>query len=130
MTDSRVILKVLTEERLANCEVLKHFIQSGEEVTGGHEDERFEDADLDRGKANEQDAANLAEMSASDNLYLKSALLARMNEEHRIRRDVRIINAGHRELMLSALRILDMRNGNLRMLISDENARISAGALT
>ena len=111
MTGSGVISKALAEELRANSEVLRHFCPAVEGPGG------FEDEDLDRKKANEQDAANLAEMSASDNLYQQSALLARINEEHRIRRDARIINAGHRELMLSALRILNVRNENLMMLI-------------
>jgi len=114
MTDSGVITKAAAEELKANQEILEKFRIS---VQLTADLPVLEDTDLDRKSADEQDAANLAEMSASNNLYQQAALISRINEEHRIRRDIRIVRAGHRELMLSALRILDMRNDDLRALL-------------
>jgi len=115
MTSSSVEPKTIAKELRENKNILAHFCE-----TEGSDYETFTaaDPDLDREQADGVDGRNLAEMSATGNMFQISTLLARANEEHRIRRDYNIINAGHRELMLSALRILSMRNENLMLYIN------------
>ena len=103
--NASVILKAASEELLANTEVLSNFLLT-DELPGI----RFEDGDLNRDTADIVDADTLSRVSADNNLYTMASVLARINEEHRIRRDKRITGAGHRDLMLSGLRILSMRN--------------------
>ena len=113
--DTSVILKAASEELAANAEILDKFLIPDDDPPVL----RFEDVDLDRAKADAADAETLATISADKNLYTMASVLARINEEHRIRRDRRITNIGHRDLMLSGLRILSMRKKSLLKLVQN-----------
>lgn len=115
-----VILKAASEELLANTKVLSNFLEV-DEIPGFE----FEDGDLNRAKADAEDAETLSRVSADTNVYAMASVLTRINEEHRIRRDKRITDIGHRGLLLSGLRILGMRNENLELLIQKEAERPS-----
>lgn len=81
----------------------------------------LEPYELDREAADAKgDRVSFAEALSTDNIEDIGAALAVAQEEHRIRRDYAIAEAGHRELILSGLRLLELRNDILKEKIKDK----------
>lgn len=59
--------------------------------------------DLNRAKARKQDWQDMQEILANGNIHSLAAVSQNIHEDHRLRRDMYIALAGHKQLMLSAI---------------------------
>ena len=97
-----LLIKTMQEETARLASIIKPLIDGGDRAVAAT---YLKEEDLDRAKAEETDDVKLKQQLTNPNLTALSALSQDLHEDNRVRRDMQVVNAGHKRLLLSALKV-------------------------
>ena len=105
-----LLIKTMQEEASRLSGILQPFLQGGDRA---QTTKVLTADDLDRTKAEQADDARLKKQLTDEDLVTLAALSQELHEDNRIRRDMPIVTAGHKRLLLSALTVAYHRMNEL-----------------